>query len=471
MNANALATFLLSVFPLVMLGLFMAYRPGKATVVSLLIAEMFLPPGYTLPISPSWLDRETIPPLALGVLALVFARPYFRRSRPFRGIEAIFVALLISDLMTYWTNRDPVQYGPVTLPGLNAKDLLGDVMRSLVNPWLLFFLGRTLFKTSRDLRALCRMLVIGAVVYTPFVLYELRMSPSLNQWLYGYQASQFDMALRWGGYRPMVFFIDGLHLASFLLASTVTALSMARTRTRLGGVSMRAVSLYLLAILVACKSTGAIAYAALLIPLVSFMAPKRALLFSAVLAVFFLVYPIIRIADLLPVDQISSSFTDLSAERAGSLSYRFNMESGMLKLTQERPMSGWGGWDRNFVHDPVSGDIRSVPDGLVIIMLSSHGLVGFFAYFLVFICTIVRARKLIPKIASRDDRLLLSALCVNCAVILFDLILNSAFFPIFIVMFGALYGLPSGILAEEAEAATTYAIDDDGLGGLAEAYP
>jgi hypothetical protein len=449
-TANFLAPLILGMFPLFVLGLFLMYRPAVAVMVSLLAAEMFLPPVYALPITPSWLTKWTLPPFAAGLLALFFARRQLRGSRPFRGVEGIFAIGIIVDFMTYWTNRDDLHYGPLVLPGENFKDLSGDIIRSFGDPWVVFFLGRTLFKTSRDLKALCRMLAISVLVYSLPILFEIRMSPNLNRWIYGFQASNFDMTVRWGGFRPTVFFKDGLPLASFVLTGTVMALSMARNRMRLAQLSMKTWCIYMLFILVICKSTGMIVYALLVAPIVYFSPPKRSTMVASALVLCFLIYPFLRFTDAIPVKPIVNLFTGVSAERAGSLLFRFDMEQRIMDLTMQRPWWGWGAWGRNLVFDPWSGRQLSIPDGAVIITLSTHGVVGFLSYFFPFAYTVLRARKLIKTVRSRSDRLLLGALAINCAVILFDLIVNSAFFPVYMLLFGALYSLPTGIIAEEA---------------------
>ncbi|HEX3698260.1 MAG TPA: hypothetical protein VH374_23010 [Polyangia bacterium] len=463
MHANFLAPLFLGTFPLVMLGLFLAYRPAVAVMVSLLAAEMFLPPLYALPISPSWLTKWTLPPLVAGILVVIFGRSHLRRSHPLRGVEGIFLLSIVVAFMTFLTNRDPLHYGRVVLPGEDLKDLLGEVVQFFVIPWTAFFLGRILFKTSRDLKSLTRLLAISVLIYSALILIEIRTLPDLNQLVYGYQASRFDMTLRWGGYRPTVFFKDGLPLASFVLTCTLMILAMARVHMRLAHVSIKAASFYVLVVLVICKSTGVVLYALLIVPLICLAAPRRILMVASSFVLCFLIYPVLRFSDVIPVKSIADLFAGLSRARADSLLYRFNMEQLMMDLTKHRLWWGWGGWGRNLVYDSYSGRQISIPDGAVIITLSAHGMVGLFSYYFPFAYTVLRAPKFIRRIKSRSDRLLLSALTVNCAVILFDLIVNSAFPPIYMLIFGALCGLPAGILKEEATQAIAVTRGDAGL--------
>ena len=53
--------------------------------------------------------------------------------------------------------------------------------------------------------------------------------------------------------------------------------------------------------------------------------------------------------------------------------------------------------------------------------MAAHGVVGFYSYFIPLVYVIVRAGKSIRRIRSKRDRILLSALALNCAVAIFDL--------------------------------------------------
>jgi hypothetical protein len=470
MSPNVLAPLALTLFPVVVVVLFVVYRPTKAVAVSLLAGELLLPSNYALPFAPSWLSTKwIIPPFFAGLVAPVLAGRQLRGTRAFAGAEGIFLFALIANFMTYWTNRTPVVWGPTILPALTVRDLIGDMIRSFADPWVAFFLGRALFKTSRDLRELCRLVVGALILYSVLILFEVRMSPCLNRWIYGYQASGFAMTVRWGGYRPTVFFKDGLPLASFVLTGTLMAVAMLKAKVPVPYIPRKYAALYLILVLVLCKSTGAIAYAVLAIPLIWFAAPPRTLLVATILTVVFVAYPFLRTSNLLPLDSIVDFFSGVSTDRSGSLSFRFEMEKGVLDRAMLNPLWGWGGWGRNFVYDSVHGDQVSALDGAVAGMVSTHGFVGFLTYFLPFSISIVRARKMTRKIKSREDRILIGALALNMSIVLLDLTINSAFDAYDMLMLGALYSLPAGIVAEEEAAA--YAVPDYALVASAYAPP
>jgi len=459
---NLLATLSLALYPLFILGMFLKYRPAIAVLWSLVIAELLLPSLYALPISPKWLDKTTIPTLAIGLLSVLWAPGQLRRAKPFRGVEAIFLLGLLAYVMAYLTNKDALKYGPTIIPAQTAKDLVTDVIKFFLDPWLAFLVGRAFFKTSRDLRDLCRILMISFLPFSLLILFEVRMSPNLGFWIYGFASSFFGMTYRWGGYRPMVFFKDGLPLSAYVVICVLTATAMARAKMRVNNIPMKAVCLYTLFILVACKSTGAIGYGLLMAPAIYFLSPKTVCRLAAGIAVFFLIYPAIRYTNLFAMKDVAGLFTGLSADRADSLMYRFNMEDGLIDHARAHShlLWGWGDWGRNLIYDTFQGKQISIPDGRVIIAITSHGFVGFYSYFIPFVYTIVRSGKYIRRVRSKVDRTLLCALALNCAVALFDLIVNSYFTPLHLLLLGALWSLPSAISAEEAAAAREPAFTD-----------
>jgi hypothetical protein len=452
-SPNLLATLALALYPLFILGLFMKYRPGIAVLWSLLIAELLLPPLYQLPITPSWLDKATLPALTVGVLSVFWAPGQLRRAKPFRGVEAIFLFGLLAYLMAFLTNRAPLKYGPRIVQGQTPQDLLGDSLRFFLDPWIAFFLGRAFFKTSRDLRDLYRVLTVSFLAFSLLILFEVRMSPVLNQRIYGYATNFFALTIRWGGYRPVVFFKDGLPLAAYVVICVIATTAMAKARMRVNSIPTMAICVYAFVVLVACKSTGAIGYGLLMAPIVYFLPPRTAHRFAAAIAIFFLIYPVIRYSGIVKMKDIAGLFTGLSAERSESLLYRFDMEDGMIEYARAHShlLWGWGNWGRNLAYNQ-DGTQISVPDGRVIITITAHGIIGFYSYFIPIVYTIVRSGKYIRRIRSKGDRILLCALALNCSVALFDLIVNSYFTPFHLLLVGALFSLPPAIAAQEAAA-------------------
>ena len=112
--------------------------------------------------------------------------------------EILLLMFLIGPFVTSELNTDPVLSGSVLLPGVGSYDGLSAVIGQLL--FLLpFFLGRQLLRNSADFEEILRTLVIAGLLYSLPMLFEIRMSPQLHRWVYGYYPSGFATAdaLRW----------------------------------------------------------------------------------------------------------------------------------------------------------------------------------------------------------------------------------------------------------------------------------
>ena len=71
----------------------------------------------------------------------------------------------------------------------------------------------------------------AALIYAPLCLLELRLSPQLHRWVYGYHQHDFVQTMRDGGYRPMVFMEHGLMVSFWMAAAALTAFWLWHERT------------------------------------------------------------------------------------------------------------------------------------------------------------------------------------------------------------------------------------------------
>ena len=127
-----------------------------------------------------------------------------------------------------------------------------------------FFLGRQLLRNSADIEEILRTLIIAGLLYSLPMLFEIRMSPQLHHWFYGYSPFGFATQMRYGGFRPSVFMENGLVAAFFVMTATVAATAFWRTRTRVQKLPPATITAYLSAILILCKSLGALIYGVVL---------------------------------------------------------------------------------------------------------------------------------------------------------------------------------------------------------------
>ena len=144
------------------------------------------------------------------------------------------------------------------------------------------------------------MLIVAGLVYSLPMLFEVRMSPQLHTWIYGYFPHSFAQQMREGGFRPVVFLGHGLLVAFFIMTSAVAAAAYWRTQARVGRLPAAGITAYLSGVLVLCKTLGALVYGAALVLLVRFTRPQLQLRIALVLVAIALLYPTLRAADLFP---------------------------------------------------------------------------------------------------------------------------------------------------------------------------
>jgi len=140
---------------------------------------------------------------------IVAARGSFKFWHKFGLIESIILIYVASPFVTSSMNNDAIMVGDTVLPGVGNYDAFSAALAQLISI-LPLIIGRSLFRTSETNVAIFRALVLSGLVYSLPLLFEIRMSPQLHEWIYGLKPSQFLQGLRGGGYRPMAFLGHGL---------------------------------------------------------------------------------------------------------------------------------------------------------------------------------------------------------------------------------------------------------------------
>jgi hypothetical protein len=449
---NAFAHIVLVGWVFITLAIFAKKRPARATIIAMLTAAMFLPQRvvYDFPAIPP-IDKDSIAALSALVGCLIYARSTLKRARPFRGVDLFFVLAALGCLGTGMTNGDPLSYGVVQLPGITLYDGQAMALVDLLTVFLPFFLGRAMLTRGRDLQDLLRLLVLGGLVYSVLALIEIRLSPQLHNWFYGFGQHSFAQTIRsGGGYRPMVFMAHGLALAMFMCSAVIAA--MVRGRIRRGSTL---VTVYLFVVLLLCKSMASIVYASAAVALLLFARPKSQLRVAVFLAGVTLAYPVLRMQDWFPVEEVLSAAEVMGPARHESLAFRFDNEEVLLDKARERLLFGWGEYGRNRIYDEEEGYDTTVADGFWIITMGSRGMVGFIGIFGLLAASVFLAARAFPHIPNGRNRAMLAGLALIVAFSLVDLLPNGRFSYIPIFLSGALAGLARG-LREEAVGERSY---------------
>lgn len=424
--------------------LFKRFKPAEAAIWAMLLSIHYLPEvvAFDPPALPP-LDKTSMAALWCFIACLIKSPERIRSAKPFRGIDLLFVLMLIGNVGTSLTNGDPLISGPVVRPNLSLYDAFAMAVKDTLGIYLPFFIGRAMIRNRADLNVLTRVLLSTGLFYTLLALVEIRMSPQLHKTLYGFHQMDFTMTMRFGGYRPMVFMQTGMAVSMYLLGSSMMAI--ARNRA---GLAKIWTAIYLPAMVVICKSSGAIIYGILFWPLLLFSKRFR-IIVPAALSLMALLYPVLRGTDVFPADELVEYAEGFNEERALSLWFRFDQEYQLMARARERPLFGWGGYNRNRIFDPGTGEDLSITDGDWAIQIGTRGAVGFLGMYgmMTIPCLLLFFRM--RRLRSKLDRRLLAALALMTSVMTVDLLPNGLFNCIPLFLSGALHGLSLGLPKEQ----------------------
>lgn len=438
---NPFAYLMLLVWPLIALAIYRRMDPARALIWAILGAYMLLPPAQAtidLPAVPN-LDKFSIASLC----ALVFTLTVLKERVPILPQNPVGRLLLVmfvtSPFLTAATNPDLIPILAGDKPALRLYDSVAYISSQMI-ALIPFVLARRYLATSDGMRALAVALVTAGLIYSVPMLIEVRLSPQLNTWIYGFFAHDFIQSMRGGGFRPMVFMPHGLWVAFFALMTAMAGLIVLRQAPASERHWRLAIWIYLMAVLVLCRSLGPLAYAAALTPMILFAPRRLQVLVGAALALVVITYPLLRGAHVVPLDDILALARSISEDRAASLLFRIDNEELLLARAEEKPWFGWGGYGRSLILDPVSGRILSVPDGGWIIVLGTYGWLGYIAQFglLVLPLMLLGREALLSRSTSFSPWGTTIALIY--AVNLVDLLPNNTLIPFTWLMAGGLLG-------------------------------
>jgi hypothetical protein len=445
-NLNIVTIIALLSWPMVAFYLYRTRPIVQATLWTILGAYMVLPVEAQIKFSTiPTLDKSSIPNLAALACAFI-GRKSIRLWSGFGLTEILLIMLLISPFITGALNSDPINFGTLVLPGVGIYDAGSEVIAQFVT-LIPFILGRQLLNTKGGTEQILRTLIIAGLIYAVPALFEIRFSPQLHTWIYGYFPSTgggpaFSETMRDGGFRPVLFMGHGLLVAFFFSTSTIAAAAFWRTNT---GITSKfrlpptGIVAFLSIVLVLCKTTSSILYGAVIVPLIRFTTPKFQITVAVLLVSLVLLYPTLRTADLVPTNAMVDLAASVSTDRAGSLDVRFVHEEQILQHTDERFLFGWGRYGRGWVYNE-RGTLVSDLDGLWIITLGTSGFIGFLALFGLLTLPVFKAALALQFAESARDKIFLSGLTLVLAINVVDLLPNSSLRPWTWLIAGALLG-------------------------------
>jgi O-antigen ligase len=417
------------------LALFFYLPKRRAVIVAFLFAWMFLP-VYGIPLNglPDYTKMSaTCFGAVLGMLAVDRSGALYKLRLHWVDLPVIFWCL--SPLVSSITNS------------LGLYDGLSSSLNQTITWGLPYLVGRVYFTDAQAIRELAVGVFIGGLVYVPFCLWEIRMSPHLHQMVYGFSTEPFHMAIRLGGYRPSVFMSHGLMVASFMTTASLIGVWLWHSGTlrKVLGLPMALLVPLLLITTVLGRSTAALGL--LMMGLLALFT-SRLLRINLPLLLLIAMPPIYlatRITESWQgegVIQVIENF--LGEDRAGSLQYRIDMEVLLVDKAIEQPLFGWGGWNRSRVLDEHGNNITT-PDSLWIIALGQFGLLGLVSLVtMLLLAPLLIYRRLGPYRIDHHLWAPATVLALVCVLYMVDNLLNAMINPIFMLILGACGGLLAG---------------------------
>ncbi len=439
MTASAQGNILV---PVVMFGwipavllLFYLLSPKKAAAAAFVAGWMFLPViAYQFQGLP---DYTKMTATCLGILlgALVYDRRTLFNFRP----KAVDIPMLL------WCTAPFFSSVANQIQGSGVYDGLSETMYQTISWGLPYFIGRIYFTDHKGITILAKAVFIGGLVYIPFCMFEMIMSPQIHRLTYGYHQHSFLQTIRAGGFRPMVYMEHGLMAAIWMTSATSLGIWLSYSKmlpSRILSIPTNILIVVLLATTFMMKSTGAIF---LFLVGISFLFLTFKMKHTLLIWLLLLIPPgyiVSRTTGIWSGENLSTMVSEkFSPERGQSLQFRFDNEKILIDKAMEGTFFGWGGWGRSRVYDEKGRDI-SVTDGLWIIVLGTRGIYGITLLLLTIQLPMLLLLFRVPP-GKWGTQLYapVSMLAVLLAIYMIDNLLNAMVNPIFMLFTGGLVGL------------------------------
>lgn len=449
---NWLACLAILVWPLAAVALYSTRPFAEASAWTVLGALLLLPSHVSIKFAmiPA-IDKTSMATVSLLIGCALSAPRVKQLSASSRLINCLASIYVLSPVATSLLNNDLVTVGPRVIPGVGYYDGISALLSQSIL-FLPFLLGRRFLTRTSDLETLLGVLVLSALIYSVPMLFEIKFSPQLSMWIYGTFSAATSVEMRYGGFRPVVFMINGLAAAFFLSTAILATAAFWRARGKVVGLPPVGIFSILGLLLVFCKSAGALVYAVLFGTLIRWFTPKLQMRVAVMLAILAISYPILRMSNLVPTEQLLElSATTFNKERASSLGVRFNQEQQLLAHATDRFWFGWGRYGRSRVYDEYGQDI-SITDGQWIVTFGQFGFLGFVAQFGLLTLPIFFAAGTLKSVRSQREAIFLSCLTLIVALTAIEQIPNASISSWSWLIAGALVGRSLAIRVESASA-------------------
>lgn len=395
---------------------FLMLPPSRAVAVGLVTGFLLLPNvTYDLPGIPSY-DKSLAIVLGVVVSALALDRARLLTFRA-RWIDLPILVLCGSPFLSSVVNGDGAYLGLSNSFDFCARWGL---------PWVL---GRIYFAEFEAQEFLALAIVVGALVYVPLALYEVKTSPQLHKLVYGVMLKTFRHAHRAHGlWRPNVFVVHGLAYGLFNALAGLLAfwLWMTKSRRTLLGLPMGLVVAALFGMAIAAQSSNAILL--LLIGMTCLVAAMRKRFAWPVLLLLLAPPMYVTLRQGLRWDGkevLAVAEAVFGERRAISLGVRFESEALLRDRILERPWCGHNDFKR-FTGNSENARSPIVVDSTWLLYLGLYGAVALIGLWGVQLCAPYLLMRNLPPVTWSHPALAATvALSIASALIALDGLLNA----------------------------------------------
>lgn len=414
-------------WPLVSIIVYFKFDTVTATFITIVGGYFLLPVKAEIdfPLIPP-LDKESIPNISALLSILILKKSKFYFFTQYRWVQLIVLTVLTIPFINVFFNLFPIFNGVVWLPSLTLHDGFSNSLLAYLRV-LPFIIALNICKSHEDAFKILNLLVWALLIYAPLVLIELRFSPQLHNWVYGYHPHTFAQQVRGGGFRATVFLGHGLLTSNIYLAGFIALSILYKTKKFFINWRVNLSFLFVFFILIVLlKSVSAILMALLCVPMVFSLKSSSRNKVSVCVVSLVILYPFISYLGLIPYEAIYEYLISFSEDRAQSLYFRFSNEDILLDYLGSNFLIGNGG-SRMVLH-------KAVVDGTWIVWTLSFGAVYTTLNFLLF-SGLVYLKSSVASVNAN----VLSLFAIFPTIMMIDQIPNSSLTNSWMWLFGGVF--------------------------------
>ena len=409
--------------------LFCYFNTRRAVIAAYVLAWLFLP-NYTIEFSglPE-INKVTVATIGVLMGIAIFDRFCFERWK-FSWMDGVALLWCATTVFASLAND------------LGLYDGLSAFKDAILVWFIPYGIGKLYLQDWKAAKELLWGIFLGGLLYVPFCVVEILMSPQFHNWVYGFHPHEFQQSIRGNSYRPVVFMKHGLMVGMWMMSASFAGVVLwvcgeLPKRWFVSWIPGWLPVLGLILVFIACKSMASVGYFFIYtacffaIRRLNFRIPLKLLLLAPVIYVGLQVSG--HFPNKLMIAQVEAI---VGGERAESFVFRIENEEILIEKAQKKRWLGWGGWGRSRIYDDDGKDI-SVTDSLWIIIFGQKGVLGLLAIYGLFALPTAQVLRNFAKADLKTAKITAFALVFLIIAYLNDSLLNDMRNPIYLLISGS----------------------------------